>query len=199
MRQTRRRGFRLHFTIVAVCYRNRKVRLFLPIASLAVLASSCQNMPEPYAPPMQRQPFEDARPHRMSRIVNMADSDAVSHFVKDITTGDPAPWKWTHQNPTVKVTPRTNLGLHYTIDFSLPEVTFKETGPVTLTFAVNGHTLDSVRYTAAGEYHYEKPVPPEWVEPLKESTVEASIDKVWVAPGDGAKLGFILVRIGLTQ
>jgi hypothetical protein len=156
-------------------------------------------MPEPYAPPVQRQPFEDARPHRMTRIVAVADADAAGHFVKDIAQGEPAPWKWTNQNPTVKVTPRTNQGLRYTIDFSVPEVTFKVTGPVTLTFQVNDHVLDTVRYTAFGEYHFEKAVPPEWVEPLKETTVGASIDKVWVSPADGARLGFVLTRIGLTQ
>ena len=64
---------------------------------------------------------------------------------------------------------------------------------------MNDHALDSVRYTAAGEYHYEKAVPPEWVEPLKDTLLAASIDKVWVSPTDGARLGFILTRIGLTQ
>ena len=79
-------------------------------------------MPEPYAPPVQRQPFEDARPHRMSRIVDMADEDSVAHIVSDISPGEPAPWKWALQKPTVKVVPRTNEGLRYVIDFSLPEV-----------------------------------------------------------------------------
>jgi hypothetical protein len=168
-------------------------------ASCAVVLSSCQNMPEPYAPPVQRQPFEDAKPHRMSRMVIMADSDAAAHFVQDIAAGDPAPWKWTNQKPTVKVVPRTNLQLRYVIDFSLPEVTFKVTGPVTLSFLVNDHVLESVRYKAPGEYHYEKAVPAEWVVPLKDTLVAAAIDKVWVSPTDGARLGFILTRIGLTQ
>jgi hypothetical protein len=169
------------------------------MASCAVILSSCQNMPEPYAPPVQRQPFEDARPHRVSRIVAMSDSDAATHFVQDIAPGDPAAWKWTNQKPTVKVVPRTNLRLRYVIDFSVPEVTFKVTGPVTLTFFVNDHALASIRYTAPGEYHYEKDVPPEWIELLKDTFLSASIDKVWVSPTDGAKLGFILTRIGLTQ
>lgn len=156
-------------------------------------------MPEPYAPPVQRQPFEDSRPHRMSRIVNMADGDAESHVVQDIAPGEPAAWKWTNQKPIVKVVPRTNLRLRYVIDFTVPEVTFKVTGPVTMTFSVNDHVLDSVRYAKSGEYHYEKDIPPEWVEPLKDTFLAASIDKVWVSPTDGAKLGFILTRIGLTQ
>ncbi|MGA3204211.1 MAG: hypothetical protein ABSF12_17105 [Bryobacteraceae bacterium] len=175
------------------------MRTRLLISGTAVLLSSCQNMPEPYAPPVQRQPFEDARPHHMSRIVAMADADSPAHIVADISPGQPAQWRWTLQKPTVKVVARTNQGLRYVIDFSLPEVTFKVTGPVTMTFLVNDHALDSVRYTASGEYHYEKAVPPNWVEPLKDTMLAASIDKVWVAPTDGAKLGFILTRIGLTQ
>jgi hypothetical protein len=156
-------------------------------------------MPEPYAPPVQRQPFEDGRPHRMARIVSMSDQDWMAHAVQDIPPSEPSPWKWTGQKPTVKVTPRINQGLHYTIDFSIAEATLKDTGPVTLTFLVNDHALDSVRYATAGDYHFEKAVPAEWVEPGKETLLAVSIDKVWIAPADGAKLGFILTRIGLTQ
>jgi hypothetical protein len=172
-------------------------RLF--IASIAVLVSSCQNMPEPYAPPVQRQPFEEGRPHRISRIVNMSDGDWMAHVVQDIPPGEPGPWKWTGQKPAIKVVSRTNQGLRYVIDFALPEATFKETGPVTMTFLVNDRVLDTVRYKASGEQHFEKAVPPEWVEPMKDTLLAASIDKVWIAPADGAKLGFILTRIGLTQ
>jgi hypothetical protein len=156
-------------------------------------------MPEPYAPPVQRQPFEEGRPHRILYIVDMSSADASAQIVGDISPGGPGAWKWTFQNPTVKVVPRTNQRLSYLIDFGLPEVTFKATGPVTIKFLVNGHVLDSIRYTASGDYHYQKSVPPEWIEPLKETLLGASIDKVWVAPADGAKLGFTLARIGLTQ
>jgi hypothetical protein len=175
------------------------VRPRLIIAGMVVLVSSCQKMPEPYAPPVQRQPFEDGRPHRMTRIVNMSDGDWMAHVVQDIPPGEPSPWKWTGQKPTLKVVARINQGLKYTIDFSIAEATLTSTGPVTITFLVNDHALDSVRYTAAGDQHFEKAVPPEWVEPMKDVLLAASIDKVWIAPGDGAKLGFILTRIGLTQ
>jgi hypothetical protein len=135
----------------------------------------------------------------MTRIVNMADDDWATHMVQDLPPGPLSPWKWTGPKPTIKVMVRTNQGLRYVIDFSVAEATLKDTGPVTLTFLVNDHALESVRYAAAGDYHYEKAVPPEWVEPLKDTTLGAAIDKVWVAPSDGAKLGFILTRIGLTQ
>ena len=135
----------------------------------------------------------------MLRMVNMTDGDWMAHVVQDIAPGEPAAWKWTGQKPTVKVVARTNQGLKYIIDFSIADATLKATGPVTLTFLVNDHALDSVRYTKSGDYHYEKAVPPAWVEPLKDTVLAAAIDKVWVAPADGAKLGFILTRIGLTQ
>lgn len=156
-------------------------------------------MPEPYAPPVQRQPFENGRTHQVMRIVEMTNGDANAHIAQDIPVQPPGPWRWTGQKPTVKVNTSTNLGWRFIIDFSLPVVTMKVTGPVAMTFLVNDHPLDTIHYDKAGEYHYEKAVPPEWIEPSKDTLLAANIDKVYLAKNDGAKLGFILVRIGLTQ
>jgi hypothetical protein len=46
--------------------------------------------------------------------------------------------------------------------------------------------------------HFEKPVPPEWLTPESESTITVKVDKLYVAPDDGAKFGIIFSRIGLT-
>jgi hypothetical protein len=175
------------------------VNIRVALAIAAAFLSGCQNMPQPYAPPVQRQPIEDARPHRVSRMVNVTDPGAETHFVQDISGVREGSWRWTQQKPTVKIVQPTNENLIYTIDFTLPEVTFKTTGPVTLTFYVNDRALDHVRYEKPGQLHFEKPVPADWVTPGKETTLAAEIDKVWVSPQDGAKLGFILTRIGLTQ
>ena len=132
-------------------------------------------------------------------MVNMTDGDAEAHFVQDISNVAEGNWRWARQRPTVKLKIRTNENLKFTIDFSIAEVTLKDTGPVNLSFYVNDHLLEKVPYAMPGQMHYEKPVPPEWVEPGKDVTLAAEIDKVWIAKGDGAKLGFILTRIGLTQ
>jgi hypothetical protein len=155
-------------------------------------------MPAPYAPPEQRQPFENFAPYRVRRVVNMADGDAEKHFVRDIG-GLAGTWRWTGKHPEVRVLLRTNQMLHYVIDFTIVEATFKDTGPVTLSFFVNGHLLDQATYKAPGSQHFDKPVPEEWVEAGKDATVAAEIDKVWVSPVDGAALGFILSGIGLRQ
>ena len=155
-------------------------------------------MPEPYAPPEQRQPIEVGRPYRISRVVNMDDGDASSYFVRDIM-GLNGSWRWTGKRPAIRIAIRSNERLHYSIDFTLADATFKVTGPVTIIFSVNDHVVGTQRYAAPGVQHYDAIVPPDWVQPNTEATVGAEIDKVWVSPTDGAQLGFILNRIGLRQ
>jgi hypothetical protein len=154
-------------------------------------------MPEPYAPPVQRQPFESFQATRTAHIVNMSDPDAAAYFVQDISGALEGNWRWTQQRPTIRVRARSNENLKYVIDFTLPDATFRDTGPVNLSFYVNDRLLDRVQYKASGQLHFEKPVPPEWVTPEQDATVAAEIDKVWVSKEDGARLGFILTRIGI--
>jgi hypothetical protein len=160
---------------------------------------ACRNMPGPFAPPVQRQPLADFRPYRMSAIVNMSDDDAKTHFVQDITAIQTASWRWTGKRPTVRVRMRSADNIRYTIDFAIAETTLLATGPVTVSFLVNDRVLDRARYTRAGSVHFEAPVPAGWVAAGQDVTVGAEVDKVWVPPEEGPKLGMILVRMGLTQ
>lgn len=166
-------------------------------ASLGLCA--CQNMPEPYAPPEQRPPVEDFRPYRISQMIPMSGADAPSHFVQDISDNLEGSWRWAGQRPVVRVRIRTNEHLKYVIEFALPEATLRDTGPVTLSFFVNDRLLDRVKYSSPGQLRFEKPVPPEWIAPDQDAILAAEIDKLWVSKTDGARLGFILTRIGLTQ
>jgi len=149
-------------------------------------------------PPEQRAPLEEFRPYSATRVVQMADPDAFTFIVQDIA-GLEGNWRWTGKRPTVRLRPRAKEGLHYVIDFSLPDVTFKDTGPVTMSFFVGDHLLGSERYITSGAKHFEKPVPADWVTPAQDVLVSAEIDKVWVSKTDGATLGFILTSIGLAQ
>jgi hypothetical protein len=160
---------------------------------------ACRNVPDAYAPPEQRALIAETRPYRVTRVMNMDEPDVPSRFVRDISPSLAGTWRWTGRRPAIDIFMRTNEGIHYVIDFALPQVTFKTTGPVTLSFTVNDHVLERVRYVTSGDKHFEKEVPPEWIHLDRESTVGAEIDKVFASPGDGAKLGFVLVRMGLTQ
>jgi hypothetical protein len=165
-------------------------------AFVAMVLCGCQKMPDPYAPATTRKPIEDYR--RLTPVVNMADPDAQSHFLRDISDTLNTSWRWCEQRPAVRVPVGSNRNLKFSIDLALAEATLKDTGPVTLSFYVNGHLVDHVRYTLPGKYHFEKAVPPDWVAPESDAILEAEIDKLWVSKDNGSKLGFILTRIGLT-
>jgi len=170
----------------------------LVAALLALALCSCRSLPQEYPPPEQRPSFEGYR-LPAGRIVNMDDPDAALHFVRDISPGLAANWRWTDQRPAVRIRVRAVENLKYTIDFTLPEATFKDTGPVTVTFTVNDHALDHVRYAAAGSRHFEKAVPADWIALNKDAIVGVEVDKPWISKEDGVHLGLILTRIGLTQ
>jgi hypothetical protein len=167
---------------------------------LAGALCSCERYPESYPPPEQRHPVEGLNPDPASMMVEMSAPDASWHVVQDIepgSTGDM--WRWTKQNPSVKILAVTTQNLKLSADFTLWDVAFQQTGPVELTFLVNGRTLDRIRYTTPGQKHFEKPIPPEWLTTDVESIVSIAIDKLYVAPQDGVKFGFILSRIGFEK
>ena len=171
-------------------------RVFLAVGTLTLCA--CRNMPAPDAPPEQRVEFNEFRTHRISRTVNMDDPEAMQRVVSDILV--PADgWTWTGKHPTVKVRLRGTQNVQYVADLAIAEATFKTTGPVEIRFEVNGHELERVRFTAPGKRSYVKDVPAAWLLPGQDNIVSAEIDKMWTSPGDGAKLGFILTKIGLTE
>jgi hypothetical protein len=131
----------------------------------------------------------------------MADADAESHFVQDISAelaGNT--WRWTGKRPTIRLHPDSNQKLAYSIDFAIPDATFRQTGPVILSLFVNDRLLGRVRCALPGRRRVERPVPAEWLKENEEVTLAAEIDKVWTPPQPGGTpLGFILVALGLQQ
>jgi len=169
------------------------------IVAVAFL-SSCERYPDSYPPPQQRHAVEGANPVPFSMMVDMSSPDADLHFVKDIEPGSAGDvWRWTGPEPTVKVLAVTTDKLKLSCDFALWDTAFHLTGPVEISFLLNDHLLEKVRYTSPGNKHFEKPIPPAWLKTDVESTVSASIDKPYIAPQDGKKFGFILVRIGFVR
>lgn len=182
-----------------VRYSNGKVNPRFGVSIVAAGLCACQNMPGPYAPPVQRPIFDEYHPEFVN-IVNMGDRDAPEHIVQDISNlieGPERSWRWCGQRPEVKVRVKPAGDLKFTIDFAVPETTFRDTGPVTMSFYVNQHLLDRVRYTAPGQLHFEKLVPPGWVTPGQDTVLAAAIDKTWGSKDRSERLGFILTRIGL--
>lgn len=169
------------------------------LGTICLVLCGCSNLPEPYAPPTQR-PFFEAPPEP-ARILNMADADAESHFVQDISAElQGNTWRWTGKRPTIRLHLRLNQKLTYAIDFAIADSTFQQTGPVTVSLFVNDHLLDRVRCTSPGRQRIQKPIPTQWLGVDEDVTLAADVDKLWSSPQtDSQPLGIILVSLGLVE
>ena len=89
----------------------------------------------------------------------MADPNADAYLVKDVADHGPGTWRWVYDHPVLRFFVPDVPRLKFAMDFAIPERTLRETGPVTLTFTVNGKLLDRLRCEQAGEQHYAHDVP----------------------------------------
>ena len=174
--------------------------LRLSILLPPLLLSSCVNIPDSYAPPVQRKPLTGTEPHPIGNFVNMGDLNATAYIVKDVADGiEAGSWRWARKRPELRFFLETIENLSYKADFSIADTLLRETGPVTISIFINGQLLDTLKYAEGGEKHFEKPVPPKFLRAKAMNFVAMEIDKVWVSKADGVILGFILTRAGFTQ
>jgi hypothetical protein len=184
----------LRYTAFSVHFRSA------PALLGCVFLASCVSQPDIYAPPAQRKPLDEEILVRKVPVIDFSQAGADSSIVQDIARGgQPGPWRWTGKRPTVRLTLLSANNLKFHAEFAVPEATFKDTGPVTLSFFVNDRLLDRQRYDTPGQKTFEKPVPAGWLQTPGSNTLAIETDEVWISKDDGAKLGFILSEIGLVQ
>lgn len=168
------------------------------ILIVCVQLCACYRLPETYPPPEQRQPVAAPNIELATLMIDMADPDSRKHFVKDIIDS-PDSWHWTGKHPTLRELLLTTTDLKFSADFSLWDGAMKQTGPVTVAFFVGDRLLDRAHYDTPGAKHFEKAVPAEWLQTATDTFISAEIDKLYVAPQDGAKFGFVLTKMGFTH
>jgi hypothetical protein len=162
----------------------------------ALLLAACDRPPEFYAPPEQRHPAVGYNSGPDAMMVDMGDPDASLRIVKDIHAASDPAWRWTSQNPTLRLLLLSTEHLTFNADFAIWDDGFKTTGPLEIQFLVNGRLLDKVRYTTPGVKHFEKPVPATWLEVDTDTNISMFVDKLFTSPRDGDKFGVILTRMG---
>jgi hypothetical protein len=169
-------------------------------ALLILLCYACANIPDSFPVPPQRKDLPTMAADPVGSFVNMNDPNAEQYFVADIGKGLEADtWRWTHKRPELRFRLASTKGWRFSMDFAIAEATFRRTGPVTLSFVVNGKLLEKVRYATSGEKHFEKLVPENWIYTSQYNTVAIQADKIFVAEGDGVFLNFTLVRAGFMR
>lgn len=164
------------------------------------LPFGCTREPPVYAPPIQR--LLPSAPDKipLGRFVNMNDVNVDDYIVGGLqnqTEGDG--WRWTHEAPELRFLLDRTAGLKFVLDLGLPAYNMQQTGPVTLSFFINGKPLDKVRYTTPGDRRYEKSVPAALLKTGEFTLVRILVDPPWVAPVDKVKLGFVLHHAGFVE
>lgn len=160
----------------------------------------CSQEPPYYPVPEQRAPLRPSQGTGLLPFVEMSAPEASDHFVKDISPAlEAGTWRWTGPEPTLRFVLDRIQQPKLVVDFAVAAVTFRETGPVTVSFYVNGQLLDRVRYTAPGNKHFEEAVDPSWLQEGQETIVSMRVEPVWVSPTDGNRLGIILIRAGFVD
>lgn len=170
-------------------------RFWLVVALLAM--GGCRQT-DYHAPPVQRHAMAGPDYTKLKHFIAMSDPVAMNHVLGGVR---PEPqggggWRWTLDRPRFKFVLPTTKALTFTAEFTLPEVTFKETGPITVTYWINEHQLDRIRYDSAGPRKFEKAVPPEWLRTDQDTVVGMDLDKLFTSAGDGEKFGLALTRLG---
>jgi hypothetical protein len=125
----------------------------------------------------------------------MSDANADDYIVRDIGQS-PGTWRWAFQHPELRFCVFRADGWRFIADISIPETTFRGTGPVNISYFIDGQRLGVTRCDHAGEYTIDEPVPTGWLTPGPYIHVTFDADRRWISPDDGAQLSFLLLRAG---
>jgi hypothetical protein len=164
----------------------------------ALLTVSCGWQPGVYAVPEQRSVDLGTDPDGPHAFVTMDDPVADDYLVNDISP-EHGFRRWAFTRPELRFRLNDVRHLNFTAEFAIPEVTYKVTGPVTVSYAVNGRTLGTIRCDHPGDFHLVEPVPQGLVEPDKFVRVTFEANPRWISPDDGAQLSFLLRSAGFTR
>lgn len=179
-------------------YSHFVTRRILLLVIGALLTLSCGRQPGVFAAPPQRSLTLGRDPSGALGFVNMDDPAADDYLVHDISP-QRGFRRWAFTHPELRFRLKDVRRLIFTAEFAIPEVTYKVTGPVTVSYAVNGRTLGAIRCDHAGDFRLAKQVPDGLVEPDKFVRVTFEANPRWISPSDGAQLSFLLRSAGFTQ
>lgn len=157
----------------------------------------CAPAPE-YPPPSQKIMPSGPEPLLGPATVRMSDLAVDSSIVKDVLQADPgSAWRWTNQNPRVRIWFDRSKPQVFYLRFTLAGVILKQVGPLTIRMIVNDKVLDTRRFEKEQHYEYSNPVPAAALGVEDNAILGLDIDPVYVSPRDGVKLGVLLEEIGL--
>jgi hypothetical protein len=165
----------------------------------AVLVTAACTPSVEYPPPPQKDIPGGAEATLEARIFRMNDPHLEQRIVAEVTGGDAAAqWRWTNQRPRLKMSIEPETWIFHA-GFTVPEVVLNRVGPLTLTFVVNDRVIGKQRYAQDGHHEFETPVSRDVLGLTDPVVFGFDVDPVFIAEGDGAKLGVLLEAIGFRK
>lgn len=158
----------------------------------------CGRQPGSFPVPAQKSVDLGPDPGVPRGMVKMDDPDADAFLVRDISP-EHGETRWAFLHPELRLIVADARNLKFAVEFAIPAVTFRVTGPVTVSFGVNGKHLATMRCDHAGDYRLERAVPEGLVQARQAIRVTFEANPRWVSPEDGAQLSFLLRSVGFTQ
>lgn len=183
------------FRWLAARYTRFSVQRPLLVALLTLLPAACGPRPGSFAPPPQRPAVTHWEPGNFASFVTMDDELAVEYIVRDFSP-DRGAFRWAFLHPELRFRILDDRKLKFAAEIAIPEVTFKDTGPVSIKILIDGNPLATLRCPRADKYRVEKAVPPGWLAPGKVVHVTFETEPRWVSPLDRAELSFLLYNAG---
>jgi hypothetical protein len=146
-----------------------------------------------------KQPSERSEPKAQKPVkpfVEMKDPAIKDYIVRDVAGSlEGGSWRWTFDRPELQFYLKNTANLRLEVGFAIAGATLKDTGPVTVSFFVNGKPLGSMKCAKATDYKFTKAVPVDWLKADEATVVAVEARPLWQAP-DGQHLGFILTQAG---
>ena len=122
------------------------------------------------------------------------------HMLRDVMEGrDSDAQLWTYERPAFLFDVNDRARSRFRLNLRLPIRTYEKTGPTQLTVWINGHRVGEERYNSPEDHTFDRPVPPEWLRADGVTVVETALDKYYVAPDDGQKMGYLFVSGGFVN
>jgi hypothetical protein len=163
-----------------------------------LLAGACGREPVVFAVPAQKALDAGSDPGGLASSISMNDLTADDYIVRDISP-ERGHHRWAFLHPEMRFRVEDAGYSNFAVEFAVIEATFRSTGPITVSVAVEGRNIGSIRCDHSGDYRLEKPVPSGVVAPGKDLHVTFQAQPRWVSPDDGAELSFYLKSAGFTR
>ena len=173
--------------------------LLFPILVFASCAA-CGGL-GPYPPPAQLEPLAIPDGRSLSYFVLMSDPNAGQYIVRDISaTTEGGSYRWAYAHPALHFRLPPAARARFLMEFALPESNLRVTGPVSLSYKVNGRLIGQAQYDTPGLHTYSSgEIPAGVLKPDALNLVEIEPDKSLFASGDRQRRSFVLVRAGFTE